>query len=133
MVIQGFDSKRSRSDEAIELWLWAFRNFDDYKIAKGGMALANAPVWLGQQGTVPVGPREDVVLTLPRSARHQLKATAVFDGPLAAPVAAGQVVGKLRLEAPGVIPRLSNHDRWAQSREPMEVMCQGCSMSLFQA
>jgi D-alanyl-D-alanine carboxypeptidase (penicillin-binding protein 5/6) len=37
-------------------------------------------------------------------ARRQLKATAVFDGPLAAPVAAGQVVGKLRLEAPGVRP-----------------------------
>jgi D-alanyl-D-alanine carboxypeptidase (penicillin-binding protein 5/6) len=34
----------------------------------------------------------------------QLKATAVFDGPLAAPIAAGQVVGKLRLEAPGVGP-----------------------------
>jgi D-alanyl-D-alanine carboxypeptidase (penicillin-binding protein 5/6) len=104
MVIQGLDSKRSRSDEAIELWQWAFRNFDNYKIAKGGMPLTNAPVWLGQQDTVPVGPKDDVVLTLPRSARPQLKATAVFDGPLAAPIAAGQVVGKLRLEAPGVTP-----------------------------
>ena len=102
MVIQGLDSKRSRSDEAIELWQWAFRNFDNYKIAKGGMPLTNAPVWLGQQDTVPVGPKDDVVLTLPRSAHRQLKATAVFDGPLAAPIAAGQVVGKLRLEAPGV-------------------------------
>jgi D-alanyl-D-alanine carboxypeptidase (penicillin-binding protein 5/6) len=104
MVIQGLDSKRSRSDEAIELWQWAFRNFDDYKIAKGGMPLTNAPVWLGQQDTVPVGPKDDVVLTLPRSARRQLKVTAVFDGPLAAPIAAGQVVGKLHFEAPGVSP-----------------------------
>jgi D-alanyl-D-alanine carboxypeptidase (penicillin-binding protein 5/6) len=45
-----------------------------------------------------------VVLTLPRSARRKLKVTAVFDGPLAASIAAGQVVGKLRLEAPGVSP-----------------------------
>ena len=102
MVIQGLDSKKSRSDDAMKLWQWAFRNFDDYKIAKGGTALANAPVWLGQQATVPVGPKDDVVLTLPRSARRQLKVTAIFDGPLAAPIAAGQVVGKLRLEAPGV-------------------------------
>jgi D-alanyl-D-alanine carboxypeptidase (penicillin-binding protein 5/6) len=102
MVIQGLDSKQSRSDEAVRLWQWAFRNFDDYKIAKGGTALANAPVWLGQQATVPVGPKNDVVLMLPRSARRHLKATAVFDGPLAAPISAGQVVGKLRLEAPGV-------------------------------
>ena len=104
MVIQGLDSKRSRSDEAIGLWQWAFHNFDDYKIAKAGTALTNAPVWLGQQDTVPVGPKDDVVLTLPRSAHRQLKATAVFDGPLAAPIAAGQVVGKLRFEAPGVRP-----------------------------
>ena len=104
MVIQGLDSKRARSDEATKLWLWAFSNFEDYKIAKGGTALANAPVWLGQQDTVPVGPKDDVVLTLPRSARRHLKATAVFDGPLAAPIAVGQVVGKLRLEAPGVRP-----------------------------
>jgi D-alanyl-D-alanine carboxypeptidase (penicillin-binding protein 5/6) len=105
MVIQGLDSKRSRSDEAERLWQWAFRNFDDYKIAKGGTALARAPVWLGQQDTVPVGPKDDVVVMLPRSARRHLKATAVFDGPLAAPIAAGQVVGKLRLEAPGVAPQ----------------------------
>jgi D-alanyl-D-alanine carboxypeptidase (penicillin-binding protein 5/6) len=104
MVIQGLDSKQSRSDDAMKLWQWAFRNFDDYKIAKGGTALTNAPVWLGRQDTVPVGPKDDVVLTLPRSARRQLKVTAVFDGPLAAPIAEGQVVGKLRLEAPGVAP-----------------------------
>ena len=70
MVIQGLDSKRSRSDEAIELWQWAFRNFDNYKIAKGGMPLTNAPVWLGEQDTVPVGPKDDVVVMLPRSARR---------------------------------------------------------------
>src|SRR5215469_5926980 len=104
MVIQGLDSKRSRSDEAERLWQWAFHNFDDYRIAKGGTALANAPVWLGRQDTVPVGPKNDVVLTMPRSARRHLKATAVFDGPLAAPISAGQIVGKLRLEAPGVRP-----------------------------
>jgi D-alanyl-D-alanine carboxypeptidase (penicillin-binding protein 5/6) len=45
-----------------------------------------------------------VVLTLPRSARRQLKATAIFDGSLAAPIAPGQVVGKSRLEAQGVSP-----------------------------
>jgi serine-type D-Ala-D-Ala carboxypeptidase (penicillin-binding protein 5/6) len=43
-------------------------------------------------------------VTLPRDARGKLKATAVFDGPLAAPLAAGQQVGTLRLEAPGMAP-----------------------------
>jgi serine-type D-Ala-D-Ala carboxypeptidase (penicillin-binding protein 5/6) len=104
MVILGLDSKQSRSDEAIALWRWAFLDFDNYRIAKGGTPLVNAPVWLGQEDTVPVGPKDDVVLTLPRNTRNLVKATAVFDGPLAAPIAPGQVVGKLRLESPGLRP-----------------------------
>jgi len=51
-----------------------------------------------------LGAKSDIILTLPRDAHGKLKATAVFDGPLAAPVAAGQQVGMLRLEAPGMTP-----------------------------
>ena len=87
------------SAEAVAVWKWAFDNFDNYKIAKGGMPLVAAPVWMGQQDTVPVGPKDDVVLTLPRNSCCQVKMTAVFDGPLAAPIEAGQVVGKLRIES----------------------------------
>jgi len=102
MVVQGLNSMQSRADEAVQLWQWAFRNFDNYTIAKAGAALVNAPVWLGEQETVALGPKSDILLTLPRDARAQLKVTAVFDGPLPAPLAAGQEVGKLRIEAPGM-------------------------------
>ncbi|HSY87520.1 MAG TPA: D-alanyl-D-alanine carboxypeptidase family protein [Verrucomicrobiae bacterium] len=104
MVVQGLDSKQSRSDEALELYLWAFRNFDNYKLAKAEAPLVAAPVWLGAEETVALGPKTDLVLTLPRDARGQIKATAVFDGPLAAPLAAGQEVGKLHIVAPGMAP-----------------------------
>ena len=104
MVVQGTDSKKSRSDETLQLWQWAFRNFDNYRIVKANAPLVDAPVWLGAQATVPLAAQSDVVMTLPRDARNQVKATAVFDGPLPAPVAAGQMVGKLRIEAPGMSP-----------------------------
>jgi len=71
---------------------------------KANAPLVDAPVWLGAQATVPLAAQSDVVMTLPRGARDQVKATAVFDGPLPAPVAAGQTVGKLRIEAPGMSP-----------------------------
>src|SRR6266567_3823878 len=32
-----------------------------------------------------------------------------------------------------LIPGLSDHDRWAHSRKPMDIMVHGCSTSLFQA
>ncbi len=104
MVVQGTDSKQSRSDETLRLWEWAFRNFDNYKIVKANAPLVDAPVWLGAQATVPLAAQSDVVVTLPRGARDKVKATAVFDGPLPAPVAAGQAVGKLRIEVPGMSP-----------------------------
>lgn len=104
MVVQGLDSKQSRSDEALQLYQWAFRNFDDVTVAKANAPLVQAPVWLGASETVALGPKGDIVLTLPRDSHGKLKATAVFDGPLAAPIAAGQQVGVLRLEAPGMAP-----------------------------
>ena len=104
MVVQGLNSKRSRSDEAVQLWQWAFRNFGNYTVAKAGSPLVDAPVWLGKKESVPLSAMSDVVVTLPREARGRLKATAIFDGPLAAPLAAGHQVGMLRVEVPGMPP-----------------------------
>jgi serine-type D-Ala-D-Ala carboxypeptidase (penicillin-binding protein 5/6) len=104
MVVQGLDSKQSRSDEAVRLWNWAYQNFENYKIVKANAPLVDAQVWLGRQATVPLAAKSDVVVTLPRGSRGQVKATAIFDGPLQAPVAAGQQVGTLRIEAPGIRP-----------------------------
>ncbi len=104
MVVQGLNSKKSRSDEAVQLWQWAFRNFENYTLAKAGAPLVDAPVWLGKKETVPLAALSDVVVTLPREGRGKLKATAIFDGPLAAPLSAGQEVGKLRVEVPGMPP-----------------------------
>jgi D-alanyl-D-alanine carboxypeptidase (penicillin-binding protein 5/6) len=104
MVVQGTDSKQSRSDETLQVWEWAFRNFDNYKLAKANAPLVDAKVWLGVAPTVPLAAASDVVMTLPRGMRDQVKATAVFDGPLPAPVATGQTVGKLRIEVPGMSP-----------------------------
>jgi len=39
-------------------------------------------------------------VTLWRAARKDLKVTAVYDGAIKAPVAKGQIVGKLRIAAP---------------------------------
>jgi len=53
MVVQGTDSKQSRSDETLRLWEWAFRNFDNYKIVKANAPLVDAPVWLGARRRCP--------------------------------------------------------------------------------
>ena len=60
---------------------------------------------MGSEGTVPLAIDADVSFGMHRRARRELSATLVYDGPLTAPVAAGDPVGRLIVEAPGYEPR----------------------------
>jgi len=101
-VLIGTNSMQERSDESAKVLDWAYREFDDYTVAKAGSVLADAPVWLGQAETVPLAVGKDLLVTLPRATHDQLTAKAVFDGPIPAPITAGQEVGKVVISAPGM-------------------------------
>jgi D-alanyl-D-alanine carboxypeptidase (penicillin-binding protein 5/6) len=99
-VLAGMKSMNERSREGEKLLEWAFREWSDYRIAKAGDTLDDAPVWLGETTKVPATTASDVYVTLPRKNRRDLKVTAIYDAPVAAPVAQGQTVGKLVVSAP---------------------------------
>ena len=102
LVLHGMTDMQERADEAQRMLDWAFREFDDYTVAKAGAPLADAPVWLGEQASVPLTVANDLLVTLPRATHDQITAKAVFDGPVPAPVAAGQPVGTLVIASPGM-------------------------------
>ncbi|HWA44085.1 MAG TPA: D-alanyl-D-alanine carboxypeptidase family protein [Hypericibacter adhaerens] len=102
VVLIGTHSMQERSDESAKVLDWAYREFDNYTVAKAGSVLADAPVWLGQEATVPLAVGKDLLVTLPRAAHDKLTAKAVFEGPIPAPIAAGQEVGKVVISAPGM-------------------------------
>lgn len=104
VVAHGMESMQARADETAKLIEWAYREFDNYKLASAGAVLDDAPVWLGEAKTVPMVIGEDLIVTLPRGKREQLAATAVLAGPVEAPVVAGQEIGKLVVTVPGVAP-----------------------------
>ena len=103
-VLAGMDTMQARANQGRQVIDWAFREFDDYAIAKAGTVIDRAPVWMGQDAEVPVSVARDVVVTLPRGDRSGLKVTAVYDRPTPAPVAAGQTVGKLDVAVPDAAP-----------------------------
>ena len=104
MVLAGMPSMKARGSESERLIEWAYREFSDYKLVKAGEPIDDAQVWMGEAGTVPAAAAQDVVVTLPRNARRDLKVTAVYDGPVTAPVAQGTPVGKLVLTVPNGDP-----------------------------
>ena len=104
MVLAGLPTMKSRSTEGERLLEWAFREFNNYRLVKAGDTLDQADVWLGAEPKVPVMAQQDVVVTLPKAARRTMKATVHYDGPVHAPVAKGETVGKLTITADGVDP-----------------------------
>jgi len=91
---------KERSQESEKLLEWAYREWADYRVAKAGDAIDDAPVWLGVAASVPAAAASDVVVTMPRKSRQSLQVKAVYDHAAQAPVNEGQRVGTLQITAP---------------------------------
>ncbi|MBI5164387.1 MAG: D-alanyl-D-alanine carboxypeptidase [Magnetospirillum sp.] len=104
LVVNGLSSMKERAEETQRLVEWAFREFENYALFKPGDIVTDAEVWLGEAATVPLVAGERLEVTMPRRARRDMKVTAVYDGPVAAPIRKGMAVGKLVITAPNVAP-----------------------------
>jgi serine-type D-Ala-D-Ala carboxypeptidase (penicillin-binding protein 5/6) len=104
MVLSDMPSMRARTEESERLLDWAFRQFKDYRLFSAGETVENAEVWLGSAPRVPLTVGEDLVLTLPRNARKDLKVTVQYDAPIPAPIRKGEVLGKLEVSAADMPP-----------------------------
>ncbi|HSE72991.1 MAG TPA: D-alanyl-D-alanine carboxypeptidase family protein [Dongiaceae bacterium] len=102
MVVHGLNDMQERADEEGQLLDWAYRETGNYTVASKGAALAEAPVEYGASEKVPLTIAQDLVLTLPKADRQKVTAKAVVSTPIEAPVAAGQELGKLVVNAPNM-------------------------------
>jgi D-alanyl-D-alanine carboxypeptidase (penicillin-binding protein 5/6) len=94
-VMSGMKSMKNRAQETDRVIDWAFREFGTYALFKQGDTVEDADVWLGTKSKVPLVTAADALITMPKRLRKDMKVAIVYDGPLAAPVTAGQPVGKL--------------------------------------
>lgn len=104
MVVNGLTSMDERAQESTRLMEWALANFTNTNILQVGMKVADMPVVLGMERTVPLIVDQNLKITMPRMASPDVKAQAVFKGPLKAPVAKGTEVGIIRVEVPNMTP-----------------------------
>ena len=104
MVINGLDSVKARSEESQRLLEWGFREFDNVRLFAAGETVTSADVWLGDTQTVPLVIKDELAVTMPRTARRGMKVTVSYDAPLPAPLAAGTQVATLRIEGPDMDP-----------------------------
>lgn len=100
LVINGLTSTRERSHESARIIEWGFREFQTYTLAKKGDVLADAKVWQGEEETVPLTVAENADVTLRRVDRARMEVKVVYDGPVPAPINAGDPIAHLEITAP---------------------------------
>ena len=100
VVISGLASEKERSEEAESLVNWAFRQFAQKTVAKAGLRVAEAKVWMGDAPTVGLVPAKDVRILVPALVQDTMTAEVVYSGPLSAPLKAGDPVAKLVVHVP---------------------------------
>lgn len=104
LVLTGLPSAKARAQESERLIDWAFREYNNYKLFAAGAKIDEAEVWLGDSAKVPLTIAKDLVVTLPRKSRKEMKVTVVYDQPAPAPIQKGQTLGKVIVTVPEMDP-----------------------------
>ena len=99
-VITGLDSAQARAEEAERIVNWAFRQFAQRDVARGGTRIAQAEVWMGDVPHVGLMLEEDLSLLVPTAGGAEIDAEVIFNGPIQAPITQGDTIAVLviRLE-----------------------------------
>jgi D-alanyl-D-alanine carboxypeptidase (penicillin-binding protein 5/6) len=97
VVVNGLRSEKERADEAKRLLDWGFNNFQAGILFAEGQEIADAKVYGGEHGSVPLVAGKAVKLMVPRAVREKIIARVVYNGPVRAPVEEGQKIGTLKV------------------------------------
>ncbi|GJD96945.1 D-alanyl-D-alanine carboxypeptidase family protein [Methylobacterium iners] len=97
MVISGLKTARDRAAESRKIVEWGFRAFEPRQIFAAGETVAEASVYGGERGGVPLVARKPVRLLLPKGSGDRVTARVVYTGPLTAPVEQGREIARLRV------------------------------------
>ncbi len=101
-VITGLDRQVARAEEAEKIVNWAFRQFAQKEVAREGTRIAEADIWMGGVPTVGLTVSEDLSLLVPILNQGTLDAEVVYNGPIEAPVSAGDELAELVITLDGL-------------------------------
>ncbi len=107
-VVFGTNSEQARAAETQKLLTYGFRFFETRTFYQKGVELAQQQVWKGEQDKVKAGLAEDLTLTLQRGQLDKLQASMSFADTLIAPIAQGQVIGKVEVKQGEQVLHTSN-------------------------
>ena len=102
MVLAGLTSFNQRISESVRFMDWGFRAWQAKPVVKEGRKVADADVQMGSSSKVGLVAPRDLKVALPAGAVPVLSAKVVYQGPIKAPIKAGDHVADLVVTSPGL-------------------------------
>jgi D-alanyl-D-alanine carboxypeptidase (penicillin-binding protein 5/6) len=99
-AITGLATDADRAAESERILSWAFRQFAEKTLVTGGARVAEAEVWMGNAATVGLVAETDHRFLVPALVQESVTAEVVYQGPVAAPIAAGTPLAELIIHIP---------------------------------
>ena len=102
MVLAGLTSFNQRISESVRFMDWGFRAWQAKPVVKQGRKVADAEVQMGSSSKVGLVAPRDLKVALPAGAVPVLNAKVVYQGPVKAPIKAGDHIADLIVTSPGL-------------------------------
>jgi D-alanyl-D-alanine carboxypeptidase (penicillin-binding protein 5/6) len=96
-VVLGAASDGVRTQESLKLINYGFQSYEAVRLYAKDQPVSNLRVWKGASSRVAAGFQKDFVISVPKGFSSRLKTQLLSQQPLIAPVAAGQVIGTLKV------------------------------------
>lgn len=103
LVVNGLSSQRERGTESERLLRYGFREFEVQQLFDSGDVVETAEVWMGTADHVSLTMPHDVILSLPKLNKDNIRMAVRYDGPLQAPIEQGDAVATLQIDLPGLV------------------------------
>jgi D-alanyl-D-alanine carboxypeptidase (penicillin-binding protein 5/6) len=107
MVVAGLGSFNQRIEESVRFMDWGFRAWQARPLLRQGERIGEARVQLGSDGTVGLVAPRPVAVTYPSGLGQNIRARIVYDGPIKAPIAQGQPIANLVVQAGDMPPQVT--------------------------
>jgi D-alanyl-D-alanine carboxypeptidase (penicillin-binding protein 5/6) len=105
MVVAGLPTYGSRIEESVKFMNWGFLAWKSQPLFRQGQKVADAQVQLGGASQVGLVAPRNLAVTLPAGAAANIRVKVVYNGPIKAPIAAGQHVADLVVSTPDTPPQ----------------------------
>jgi D-alanyl-D-alanine carboxypeptidase (penicillin-binding protein 5/6) len=97
VVVNGLDDPDDRAAEAKKMLEWGFRNFETRTVFAAEQPIGSAKVFGGESRSVKLLSPEPIKVMVQKNGSDKLIARIVYNGPVRAPIEAGQQVGVVRV------------------------------------